>query len=629
MIIRSVIVETNFHIFIHLFYFSEILSQKQKYNKMSPQNIAIVMSPNLLWAPETIESDYLQKVNSTAAVNAIVESIVSDWSYFFPDEFSIGDFYVTLTRDELFPDNGGFPLHRDPPERELAPPIDGMNLMTKSMHAGLGIGGMVSNEGGRSLLVSDHQTHSRSSSHDTSLILLCGGDDTIKRSQSNSSLSDSSPPQQNSPKLPLRRKHNKQVAPTPPDTRFGRTNDGHPPSGYSLARSMTESKERFFRGTQNDDDVGYNASSGSTYMARPPVQQTTPIKHRHGSSENLFTKPDKPPRPAMPAVESQTLIRNAFKAKGLDKNGKPVALPRSLLNVARSTENLSTVGTSPTSGGHNQMGGSDSSDELEPVLLREIHKLTTNESNRLDKPAIPERPTSLLRSSCRAPLIDKFEAQINDHSGVKKTQSFRMSGTPSNGQKVLGSGSAGRSLTTLERTHIYNVDKQQVEIIDVNDSNNGNGNGNGNGKSTPAKPKDPIGITSCASPSNATAHDETKSKDTKADIKSNSNEKLTKDEIKLSTSSSLEAQSGSCENLPPASPRGPQIKRPQIPAPPPPKLANPHSGSVTNLTSSNESAEATAAVANDTVVNSQSSPNLPPAAVAPPVTNNAGDSTKL
>lgn len=74
---------------------SEILSQKQKYNKMSPQNIAIVMSPNLLWGPESIETDYLEKVNSTAAVNTIVEAIVSDWSFFFPDEFTLNDFYVT------------------------------------------------------------------------------------------------------------------------------------------------------------------------------------------------------------------------------------------------------------------------------------------------------------------------------------------------------------------------------------------------------------------------------------------------------------------------------------------------------------------------------------------------------
>lgn len=585
---------------------------------MSPQNIAIVMSPNLLWSPEGIESDYLEKVNSTAAVNAIVEAIVCDWSYFFPDEFALEDFYVTFTRDDVFPDNGGFPLHRDPPDRE-----DTANLMSKSMHAGMG-GSTAAHDTSmnRSLLVSDHQTHSRSSSHDTSLILL--NSDDIKRSQSNSSLSDSSPPQQNSPKLPLRRKHNKQVAPTPPDTRFSRVNDGHPPSGYSLARSMTESKERFFRGIPNDDDNGHSTGGASTFLARPPVQQHTPPKHRHGSTENLFAKPDKPPRPAMPSVESQTLVRNAFKSKGLDRNGKPVALPRNILNVARSTENLSTAGTSFH--GHSsgrETACSDSGDELEPVLLRETHhKSLANESGRSEKPAIPERPSSLIRSSYRQPVFDKFEAQTNDHSngsGVKKAQSFRMSGSPSNSQKALGANTPARSLTTLERTHIYNVDKQQVEIIDVNDSNNGNGNGGS--KTTPVK-----ATNSLATAVGATLPpDDPKPKD----VSTPEEKPIAREETKLTSSASLEAPSinpGSTDSGPPQSPRGHDpklIKRPQIPAPPPPKAASNTGCSTTQ--------------ANDTTVTAAStatsiSPASQPPSTPPPVNATAtatGDSTKL
>lgn len=195
---------------------------------MSPQNIAIVMSPNLLWSPETSDADYVSKVNSTASVNTIVEALVSDWSYFFGNDFTMNDFYVTINRDELFPHNGGFPVERE---------LHTENIMTKSLNIVPGGGGSGNEISSHSInnshnaFSSGYQTHSRSSSHDTSLILLEGGlaagsnDSLIKRSQSNSSLSDSSPPHQGSPKLPLRRKHNKQVAPTPPDNRFQRASE--------------------------------------------------------------------------------------------------------------------------------------------------------------------------------------------------------------------------------------------------------------------------------------------------------------------------------------------------------------------------------------------------------------------
>lgn len=84
--------------------FLSCLAQKNAHNKMSSQNIAIVMSPNLLWARECDETDYAQKVNSTAAVNTIVELLVSDWNFFFDGDF---DFYVTMSKDDLFSGNSG------------------------------------------------------------------------------------------------------------------------------------------------------------------------------------------------------------------------------------------------------------------------------------------------------------------------------------------------------------------------------------------------------------------------------------------------------------------------------------------------------------------------------------------
>lgn len=535
---------------------------------MSPQNIAIVMSPNLLWSPETSDIDYVSKVNSTASVNTIVEALVSDWSYFFGDEFTVSDFYVTFSRDELFPHNGGFPVDRD---------FHTENIMTKSMNIVSGSNDLNSNTNINSTFGSGYQTHSRSSSHDTSLVLLESGttvgnnDSLIKRSQSNSSLSDSSPPQQGSPKLPLRRKHNKQVAPTPPDNRFQRSSE-HYSSISSQHFDSTLMKERFMNTNPHDVDDLTNQScrliknevkaqqstATNTNLFKPP--HPVSLRQRHGSTENLSSKPDKPPRPAMPVIESQTLIRNAFKNKvsdRLDRHVRPIALPRNILNVARSTENLSTAGSpSPVKnipGSVSAQHRIDCDDQDLAIMLRD----SASEHNRPDKPAIPERPISLMKSNFRTAVFDKFDTNqtLPNHSpqsdqcgsGIKKTQSFRLSSSPANGQKGTAVGSiTGRSLTTLERTHIYNVDKQQVEIIDVSDQQNNTGGSQNLPKSTASVNGDKDAVTGI---------DEIKQKECGQ------------------LSCSVEANA-IVDNVP-QSPRcfEPKvIKRPQIPAPPPPKL---------------------------------------------------------
>lgn len=521
---------------------AEILSQKQKFNKMSPQNIAIVMAPNLLWAIDTSEADYMAKVNSTASVNTVVEALISDWSYFFDDEFPISSFYITITRDELFPDNGGFPFDRDPPVE---------NSMSKSLVANTSHD-LGTNNYNHSIPVSNSvQIHSRSSSHDTSLILLGGSSLGIdeglsKRSQSNSSLSDASPPHQGSPKLPVRRKHNKQVAPTPPDNRMNRSMEHYlaiNQENQSQITNINSIKDKFFNmnheaSEPKDQSNRFikneaNAHTNSPANAFKPPHPVS-MKQCHGSAENLVTKPDKPPRPAMPSVESQTLVRNAFKKKGAEKPGRPVALPRNILNVTRSTENLSmSSSTSPVKTASTSHS-TEAVDQGE-VLIREKNHINSGEQIRLDsKPAIPERPTSLMKPSFRTAVFDKFEThqhhaykpQNEQSCGIKKAQSFRMS---SNGQLAGNNNISGRSQAALERTHIYNVDKQQVEFIDVNEQQNNN--------------------SEVAKSSN--------------DGAPNAKGALTKDDENTPV----------VENVP-QSPRNfdPKlIKRPQIPAPPPPK----------------------------------------------------------
>ncbi|KAJ6636168.1 Rho GTPase-activating protein 92B [Pseudolycoriella hygida] len=483
--------------------FLSVLAQKSQFNKMSSQNIAIVMSPNLLWPAETFETDYVQEVNSTAAVNTIVELLVSDWNFFFDGEI---EFYMTLTRDELFPDNGGFPFDKDP------------DSMTKSLHVT------------GSATVS-YQTHSRSSSHDASLVLI---DDTIKPSQSNSSLSDNSSPPQSSPKAVVRRKRNKQVAPTPPPTQ-------HLPQPRStFTENILNAKTKLIKANSDSMHSTHAETADDPFdgTMKPPEskadgssQTTTVIRaKRFGSNDNL-SKPDKPPRPAQSAVECQTLNRNTYRTKN-ERTIKPVALPRTTLITARSNENLSDA--------------KQHEEEHESITYRE--KTDTSVTEKPDKPAIPERPISLMRPPSFKGTVSQSQDNVHTTTDapIKKTQSFRSSAD----SKTLNGGS---SLTTLERTHIYNVDKKQVAIIDVGDNNsNGKHQVVGDTKSN-AVPPASIGA-------------------------------VNNDEKPIDNNMSQSQTEAPIHYVPP-SPRGfdPKIKRPQIPAPPPPTNRPKSDGDSTNL----------------------------------------------
>lgn len=596
---------------------------------MSPQNIAIVMSPNLLWSSETSDIDYVSKVNSTASVNTIVEALVTDWSYYFGDEFTINDFYITMTRDELFPHNGGFPVDRDH-TNDISSMTKSLNIPTATSssnnHTQTNIAGSQPNQCATNFNLNNaYQTHSRSSSHDTSLILLenqltAGSTDSLtKRSQSNSSLSDSSPPHQSSPKLPIRRKNNKKsVAPTPPDNqRFQRSSEyyGSINSGSHQSETMQAMKERFLNANSSlnasYDDSKFNSNrflrsetkaqnTNSNATFKHPNQSSISMKKMSGSTENLTTKPDKPPRPAMPNIESQTLVRNAFKAKGNERHNRPIALPRNIMNVARSTENLFSASSSSSP---IKTPTNVAQDDSETIQFRDQN----NDPNRGDKPAIPERPTSLMKPNFRTAVFDKFDTnQLNNHSpdhspsGIKKTQSFRMSSTPGT---AVGS-ITGRSLTTLERTHIYNVDKKQVEIIDVDQQSSSNDSSTDS--TTSAK---------MLLDSNVNGNGKTD--------KIQSNDDSIVDEQKLHEPSDKNTRSASPVNLMsnstnndnpmPPSPRlfDPKlIKRPQIPAPPPPNHAPNQSNESNSQNNDQITPKKVEAIGSGSVITSPDSTNL-------------------
>ena len=82
----------------YLVKFLACLCRNQDVNKMSPQNVAIVIAPNLIWSPTTNQDASNIGMNMSTAnfCSVIVDSLVSFADWFFPGEI---DFYVTLSRE--------------------------------------------------------------------------------------------------------------------------------------------------------------------------------------------------------------------------------------------------------------------------------------------------------------------------------------------------------------------------------------------------------------------------------------------------------------------------------------------------------------------------------------------------
>lgn len=496
------------------------LWQRQDVNKMSSQNIAIVMSPNILWPPESSTNpiDYAGQVNSSAAVNTITEMLVSEWEHFFDGDV---EFFQTITRDGLFAESGA-----DVSAGFITVEKDGPPYLTEAISQ------------------QTNRTHSRSSSHDTSRILINTDTDSMRRGHSNDSLSDtSSATHADSPRLPNRRRHNKPSAPTPPH----KTN---PPSSSVHIYSVVEPKP------SDQSHPATDLAEASVVMQQSmkcdSSSQTPPLTTKSELAQN-FIKPDKPPRPA--PMECATLNRSTYKNRDrLLSSNKPVALPRTILNAAKSTENLSI----------------QSPDDNERVDIRE-------------KPAIPERPATLVRPiSYRNEQFQEMmlKTATSDPSpppptttNLKKASSFRgmsttsMSNNPqqavvvksqnsptSNGNSNGCANNNGNNTpnttghnnnhkTTLERAQIYSVEKQQVSIIDVTSS-------------------EPTSITTSVT---TTANKSPLRIDNPATIGDSA---MSQSREFIANESGMQT---SLTQVPP-SPRGfdPRIKRPQVPAPPPP-----------------------------------------------------------
>uniref|UniRef100_A0A336M2M1 CSON010658 protein n=1 Tax=Culicoides sonorensis TaxID=179676 RepID=A0A336M2M1_CULSO len=432
-------------------FFSEFKEQISK-TRMTTQNISIVISPNLLWAENEKDQGYSEQVSSTAAVNTIVEQLVSDYLYFFGEPVV---FYKTLKNPVCKAKNGRMSASADHSDENGGFSTDGdrENPLTAAV--------MSQSMGPPTIANSNFaKTHTPRSSDGTNQINLQSTN--IPRTGSNNSMSDSSSPPQRSPR-PARRKHNKAPAPTP-------THEKH--------EAETQTKTVF------------RTSSDATPVSKSTIKRTTSNEDMRRNDDNNVTNP---------LYGYHTISRSSVRE---NRPSRPSPAPRNTMKF--------------------DDGKIYANFDL-PVTIRE-------------KPAIPERPANL---PVRPNSINR---SLADHFKAEQSPPAEMTRKPSDSEYPSGSsGSTSSHETQLERIQSFSIDKQQVSFIDIG-TNNGEKRSkrkSSQERSLDLPTEDPINTTNTESNNNSNNYEY------------------------------------SLQQVP-RSPREGKLKRPQVPAPPPPTIINPN-----------------------------------------------------
>ncbi|XP_076242658.1 rho GTPase-activating protein 44 isoform X2 [Calliopsis andreniformis] len=380
--------------------FLAVLTKNQDINKMSPQNIAIVIAPNLIWSPQEDVNTMVMNMSTANNSSLIVDQLITYANWFFPGEIDFDrDLDIDIT--------------------------NGSEVQTTS----------------------------------------------IRRCISNSSLSDhgESPPQ-GSPKPAARRKN--KPAPTPPnsttpDKHDRKPDDKPPPTPDKPPRPLTSATlNRMTHKTHKNEVINnelltkhennIEKQDGSTEIEiKKQINEANAVvdssncsessietqnesldisaeseknnqdtqKHEKKSNTPIIleknTTMHTPCNKSVIEAENLELSAHKLKLVHTDKphpstleRRKPVAAPRNIANIMHSTE--------------------------ETVELRK--RLENNSStppstfDRSSKPAIPERPAGLIRPSS---LIRQQPRHSNENLDTETGP------------------------LTLERAHVYSVDKQQ------------------------------------------------------------------------------------------------------------------------------------------------------------------------
>ncbi|KOX67551.1 Rho GTPase-activating protein 17 [Melipona quadrifasciata] len=358
--------------------FLAVLTKNQDVNKMSPQNIAIVIAPNLIWSPQEDVNTMVMNMSTANNSSLIVDQLITYADWFFPGEI---DF-----------------------DRDLE----------------VGI-----------INCSENQTTS------------------MRRCVSNSSLSDhgESPPQ-GSPKPAARRKN--KPAPTPPnsttpDKHDKKSDDKPPPTPDKPPRPLTSgtlnrmkkhettNTESIVKHDSNTDkqdgsietetkqhNTEVNALIDSSSIdcsdrvneVQEDLHNTNTETEKRNTIENAVCNKS--------VIEIENSENSTHKLKVLPterplpstlERRRPVAAPRSITNIIHNTEEM-----------------------VELRKKTDNNPVCTSTLDRSSKPAIPERPAGLIRPSS---LIKQQPRHSNENLDSETGP------------------------LTLERAHVYSVDKQQ------------------------------------------------------------------------------------------------------------------------------------------------------------------------
>ncbi|XP_045497722.1 rho GTPase-activating protein 92B-like [Colias croceus] len=436
--------DANFQNLRYLIKFLSALTQNQSTNKMTPSNLAIVIAPNLLWAADESTFD----MNITTAVNCVVELLIKHADWFFKDELN---FFISFTKEDLLPGEGDYGFipnfvqgYNQTVVLNQEQSNGDYNSMSKSLYD-------YNNQVSQKSTVDGPGRHSRSNSHDTSLILL---ENDMKKAQSNSSLSDQSSPPHGSPKPILRRK-NKPLAPVPPNFTpdknkkvEAQTQVNEPAKEQTNVTKDNEKPAKPPRPVISDTGkviTGVQTINRSTYRQNKALKEEA---NRSSSRENLTDT----------RRQSLEFDKDKFDFKTIDKNDK-----ESTLVVKNVTAQTGVVGRmkiiGDTISGPASLGAERPADKPGRIQIPKPSGQPPPRPVAAPRTIVPAASTASTATEPDGEVQLRHKPAVPERPATLRPQSFR-------GQRASLTDAA-EAPTVLERTHMYTVDKQHPTVIQV------------------------------------------------------------------------------------------------------------------------------------------------------------------
>ncbi|XP_011637108.1 SH3 domain-binding protein 1-like isoform X1 [Pogonomyrmex barbatus] len=391
--------------------FLAVLTKNQDVNKMTPQNIAIVIAPNLIWSPQEDTNTIVMNMSTANNSSLIVDQLITYADWFFPGEVDFDrDLDIGIVNDtehqtigmrrcvsnSSLSDHGESPTQGSPkpaarrknkpaptppsgntPDRHDKPPPPTPDKPPRALTSTLN----------RSTYKSQkHEVTTELIRHESNMEKHEKHTETDAKSQSVSELiSTDVHSADNSERLHQTVAHQSEVF------NYNEVDkSAQELPKYDIKVNVSNAKEKANENSYDNPSV---------------AKIITEIEHNETAVQR--------PKP-VPTEKPSTLERR-----------RPIAAPRNITNI---THNTTEDGV-----------------ELRKKPDSTITNTHISLSDRSSKPAIPERPPGLIRPSS---LIRQQPRSTNENQETDPGPLM------------------------LERAHVYSVDKQQVSIIQVRGGNN-------------------------------------------------------------------------------------------------------------------------------------------------------------